>query len=145
MIFNKENINILSNFKLKVISFNFTFQLKLKELHRKIFFVMDERHKQLLHRWWLSSSIWYLFECCVEQIKFHSKSFKLNLNKFACLTPQEYKALIGIKTPFMLKGRKIPSKINTVLEIPDNYDYREKRFGNEIKNQGWCGGCILFL
>lgn len=44
----------------------------------------------------------------------------------------------------MLKGRKLTSKINTVLEIPDNYDYREKRFGNEINNQGWCGGCILF-
>ena len=80
----------------------------------------------------------------VEQFNRAGKSFTLALNKFACYTPAEYNAMLGIKTSFTLEGRKVAKRITAVSDVPDNFDYREKGCVNDVKDQSSCGGCWAF-
>lgn len=52
------------------------------------FFSGDEYHLRL--------GIFLTNSRYVQQFNRKSKSFKLSLNKFACLTPQEYQSMLGV-------------------------------------------------
>nr|GMD60774.1 ervatamin-B-like [Ipomoea batatas]GMD63802.1 ervatamin-B-like [Ipomoea batatas]GMD66545.1 ervatamin-B-like [Ipomoea batatas] len=71
-----------------------------------------------------------------------TQSYKLGINKFSDLTPEEFKAtmLNEGKAPPRPKPSKPASFLNESLaEVPEYLDWREKGAVTDIKNQGYCG------
>ena len=66
-------------------------------------------------------------------------TFKVSLNKFAALTPTEYRAMLGFR-PGPRRGKTSKTAVN----YPESIDWREKGAVTEIKDQGQCGSCWAF-
>ncbi|XP_019157411.1 PREDICTED: ervatamin-B-like [Ipomoea nil] len=76
-----------------------------------------------------------------------NQSYKLGVNKFSDLTNEEFKAtmLNEGKAPPRPRPSKPASLLNESLaEVPEYLDWREKGAVTDIKNQGYCGCCWAF-
>jgi cathepsin L len=66
-------------------------------------------------------------------------TYKVELNKFAAMTPAEYRTMLGVR-PMPVSGQAEPSN----FAPPESIDWREKGAVNAIKDQGQCGSCWAF-
>jgi cathepsin L len=69
-------------------------------------------------------------------------TFRLGLNKFAALTPAEYRSLLGRRPGARVVGQQNVKPLKA--DPPASIDYRDKGVVNAIKDQGQCGSCWAF-
>jgi len=71
-------------------------------------------------------------------------SFRLGLNKFADLTPQEFQSFKGLRYNATAVARKGETFVPTVTDVPDTVDWRDKGYVTPVKDQAQCGSCWAF-
>lgn len=76
----------------------------------------------------------------VESFNKNGATFRLALNRLACLTHDEYKSMLGYK-----KIRKDTTVAKPLVgDAPNALDWRDKNIVNPIQDQGQCGSCWAF-
>uniref|UniRef100_A0A7S3CIY7 Uncharacterized protein n=1 Tax=Strombidium rassoulzadegani TaxID=1082188 RepID=A0A7S3CIY7_9SPIT len=69
---------------------------------------------------------------------------ELELNKFADLTEEEYKALLGFKYDPATRGDATVEPLTAEGDLPASINWAEKGFVSPVKDQGACGSCWSF-
>lgn len=66
-------------------------------------------------------------------------TYRIDLNKFSCHTPTEYKCLLNSRIKINKNRMKYEAlKENNSVSIPDSFDWRDKNVVNSVKDQGEC-------
>ena len=88
--------------------------------------------------YYLRLGIWLQNKRYVQEFNAQGHRYQISLNKFAHLTPTEYRSLLGYNP----KYRKAESAYYKAHgDLPEEVDWREKGVVNPIQEQGMCGSC----
>merc|ERR1711990_89440 len=84
----------------------------------------------------------------VKEIEEHNNSgkygYKKVINKFADMTPEEFKAMNGYKNAPKPGTVYADIKDIKVSDLPASVDWRDKGAISAVKDQGYCGSCWAF-
>lgn len=89
----------------------------------------------------LRLGIWLANQRAVQEHNSGSHSYTLTMNKFAALTPSEYRSLLGYRAKANSKGYNVR---RTAPSNADSLDWREQGCVVGVKDQGFCGACWAF-